>query len=107
MQTTFAGGNGALQNIFIGYYDARGVCTVVNDETEAGIAAVITILRLAGGLIAMIFQNCPREGLLLSTTLLRIVKIILSEIRMIMVILFQKLAYWFIILVVKMLQQTP
>ena len=51
MQTTFARGNGVLQNISIGYYDAWGVCTVINDETEAGIAAVITILRLAGGLM--------------------------------------------------------
>ena len=40
MQTTFAGSNGALQNIFTGYYDAWGVCTVVSDETEEGIAAV-------------------------------------------------------------------
>ena len=40
MQTTFAFGNGALQNIFTGYYDAWGVCTVVSDETEEGIAAV-------------------------------------------------------------------
>ena len=40
MQTTFAGGNGALQNISIGYCDVWGVCTVVNDETEEVIATV-------------------------------------------------------------------
>ena len=38
MQTTFAFGNGALQNISIGYYDAWGVCTIVGDTTEEGIA---------------------------------------------------------------------
>jgi len=40
LQTTFARGNGVLQNISIGYYDAWGVCTVINDETEEGIATV-------------------------------------------------------------------
>ena len=40
MQTTFAFGNGALQNISIGYYDAWGVCTIVGDTTEEGIAGI-------------------------------------------------------------------